>query len=969
MTEAVTHPAAVPPDPVDPLPPEPVDPLPPFRGWRYAAEAEVYRSSVEELLVEPAVADRLQIRPEVTADAVRAAMQVPAAVERVLVLARDGHEAVCSALDERSRNRRRLARARAQLGLEPATAAALLVLFAALFAALVNPYEDGSLRFTSQVALTVVVLAVGVWLLRRPRARRQLRNMPTYVHYRLLVWATSNEAESALRQLAVEFTVHSARRVLLEVIEALLGEDPHSVLMYDGYHGLRARRDSRFFVRSACASQLARKLSLMDGGTIALSGPRGVGKTTLLDAVSGLLRPEAAHSGSEPDLVIRVAVPAAYTPYDFLLSCLIGVCEQYLRRSGQTVPDFTRLSGLVRLGRRTAGMARSAVRWLLFALPAGALLVLGAAATVRVWWGGHRSGLMSLATGVAQDAAHLVSGLWHGQYVLVSLMVAYTSFLVWGLRTPGRFRRFLGLGEQGRAGWILLWALGWLLAAAPILDGLVDVHDSVDFLPDRSSWTSWTSGPGTPRDGAATVFATLLVPLFVYLFVTAAGIPRRLTSSDRTLVAVTLGGLACIGFMATSATTRPVVFDAENPGRLAVFMLGLALVRSSSKRRGRHTTQTDLTRRCLNQLFRLRTVQGTSAALNFTPGTPFGSAHGSTLSSVPPNFPQLVAEFLDLVGAIAEELGEQGDGRVFLCIDELDRMATPAQARMFLGEVKAILGVPRVYCLVSVAEDISAGFVRRGMPHRDTTDSAFDDIVHVRPMTPAESVAILEERVPGLPRPYAVLAHALSGGIPRDLIRYALGLVELRQSTPYVELCDIALVMLAEELSDTLAGFRTLLAAQPWTAETAPVMVDYRLLTERLDDARPEQGAALVRALQEFAAPAASVAPAASAQSGPDGAALPETTRPLVAEARAYAACVLTLLQIFTPAGFDQRSAEAAVRDPDGSVQRLADMRLELAVSPYSALVLVDRVRRAWGLPVLAATPLPSGQVPSPERS
>ncbi|MGW6688730.1 hypothetical protein [Streptomyces sp. NPDC054961] len=933
-------------------------PLPPFRGWRYAAEAAVYRDGVEELLAEPAVVDRLQIRPEVTADAVRAAMHETAAVERVLLLARAEHEAVGSALDRRTGLRRRLARARARLGLEPATVATLLVMLGML--ASLN--GSGGFWSTSQVVAAAGASAVSAWLWRRPRARRQLRSMPVYVRCRLGVWASTHDVDDALRRLAAEFTARSMRQVLLEVIEALLGDDPHSVLVYDGYHGLRARRDSRFFVRSLCAGQLARKLSLIDGGTIALSGPRGVGKTSLLDAVSSLLRPATAEA-AEPDLVIRVAVPAAYTPYDFLLSCLAGVCEQYLRRSGQPVPDFTRLSGFVRLGRRSAGLAHRAVRWLLFALPAAALLVLGTAVPVRVWRDGRRSGLMSFAAGVAQDATHVVDGLWHGQYVVVSLMAAWTSLLMWGLRTPGRLRRFLGLREERRTGWVLLWALGWLLVAAPVLDVLVAVYDAVDLVPDQ---TRWTSRPGAPRNGVTELLASLMLPLLVFLLVTLCDFRRRLTVRDRLLVAITLGGLACIACLELSPATRPAVTDPENPGRLAVLLLGLLLVRCSFERRKRHAKQSDLTRRCLDQLFRLRTVQGTSAALNLAPGTPFGSAHGSTLSSVPPNFPQLVAEFRALMEAIAQELGDQGDGRVFLCIDELDRMPTPAQARTFLGEVKAILGVPRVYCLVSVAEDVSAGFVRRGMPHRDSTDSAFDDVVHVRPMTPTESVVILKARVPGLPLPYAILAHALSGGIPRDLIRYALGLVELRQNTPYVELRDIALVMLAEELSDTLAGFRTLLSAQPWTAETAPVMVGYRLLMEQLDPARPQQGDALVRALKDFAAPAAPVVPGTA---GPGDAALPEATRPLVAEARAYVAYVLTLLQIFTPADFSQRSDDVERTDPDGSVQRLADMRLELAVSPYSTLALVDRVRRAWGLAPLAATPPATPPVPGPTPS
>ncbi|MFF3215757.1 hypothetical protein ACFYYB_34670 [Streptomyces sp. NPDC002886] len=939
--------------------PEAATPLPPFRGWRYAAEAAVYENGVEELLAEPAVVDRLQSRPEVTADAVRAAMHRPAVVERVMLLAQVDHEAVVSALDSRTRQRRRLARARAQLGLEPATVATLLVAVGIL--ASLN--GSGGFWSTAQGAAAVAACAVGAWLWRRPRARRQLRSMPAYIRCRLGVWISTSYVDTALQRLAAELNARSMRQVLLEVIEALLGDDPHSVLVYDGYHGLRARRDARFFVRSLCAVQLARKLSLIDGGTIALSGPRGVGKTTLLDAASSLLRPATAEA-AHPDLVIRVAVPAAYTPYDFLLSCLVGVCEQYLRRSGQPVPDFTRLSGFVRLGRRFRGLAHRTVRWLLFALPATALLVLGAAVTVRVWWGGRRSGLVSLAADGAQSVTHVVDGLWRGQYVVVSLMIAWTSLLVWGLRTPGRLRRFLGLREERRAGWVLLWALGWLLVAAPVLDVLVAVYDAVDIVPDRISWSSRTV---LPRDGLTVFFAALLVSLFVFLLVTSSDFPRRLTVRDRLLLAITLAGLACIGFMQLSPTARPAVTDPENPGRLALLLLGLVLVRSSFERRTQRKKQSDLTRRCLDQLFRLRTVQGTTAALNLASGTPFGSAHGSTLSTVPPNFPQLVAEFRSMIEAIAQELGERGDARVFLCIDELDRMPTPAQARTFLSEVKAILGVPRVYCLVSVAEDISAGFVRRGMPHRDSTDSAFDDVVHIRPMTHAESVAILEERVPRLPLPYATLAHALSGGIPRDLIRYALGLVELRQSTPFVELRDIALVMLAEELSDTLAGFRTLLAAQPWTPETAPVMVDYRILTDQLDGARPQQGEdVLVRALQNFVTPTAPVVPGVA---GPHDAPLPEATRPLVAEARAYVAYVLTLLQIFTPADFSRRSDDVERADPDGSVQRLADIRLELAVSPYSALVLVERVRRAWGLAPLAAAPPPRPPMPDPAPS
>ena len=73
----------------------------------------------------------------------------------------------------------------------------------------------------------------------------------------------------------------------------------------------------------------------------------------------------------------------------------------------------------------------------------------------------------------------------------------------------------------------------------------------------------------------------------------------------------------------------------------------------------------------------------------------------------------------------------------------MDRLGTDTQALAFLREIKAILGVPRVYYLISVAEDVGAAFVRRGLPHRDVTDSSLDDIVHVQPRTNVSVVEFL----------------------------------------------------------------------------------------------------------------------------------------------------------------------------------------------------------------------------------
>ncbi|KOU77035.1 hypothetical protein ADK57_03915 [Streptomyces sp. MMG1533] len=72
----------------------------------------------------------------------------------------------------------------------------------------------------------------------------------------------------------------------------------------------------------------------------------------------------------------------------------------------------------------------------------------------------------------------------------------------------------------------------------------------------------------------------------------------------------------------------------------------------------------------------------------------------------------------------------------------------------------------------------------------------------------------------------------------------------------------------------------------------------------------------------------------------------------------------LTLLDVFGRLDDNGRLA-AATRTPDGHLELLAEARQELAVSPYSARVVIDDVRRAWQLERLS-TPGPSPVVVIP---
>lgn len=215
----------------------------------------------------------------------------------------------------------------------------------------------------------------------------------------------------------------------------------------------------------------------------------------------------------------------------------------------------------------------------------------------------------------------------------------------------------------------------------------------------------------------------------------------------------------------------------------------------------------------------------------------------------------------------------------------------------------------------------------------------------------------MDRRAPGLTPPYVLLAHALSGGIPRDLIRYGRRIMEMRERTSSVELTDISRRLIIEELSDTLAGYRTLLAKQQWSSENASVLNTYRELMVQLRSACACRAESVTRALERF-----------SAQSAPGtspATPLPEDVAHLGHEASVYTYYALTLLQIFSSPAFDQRSAQAEAHGPAGDPQCLAEARLELAVSSYSARSLIGDVRQAWSLPPVTTLAL-SATIPAP---
>ncbi|MFE7567886.1 P-loop NTPase fold protein [Streptomyces sp. NPDC057539] len=385
--------------------------------------------------------------------------------------------------------------------------------------------------------------------------------------------------------------------------------------------------------------------------------------------------------------------------------------------------------------------------------------------------------------------------------------------------------------------------------------------------------------------------------------------------------------------------------------RIPLALLGLGLLVSLP----RWPKPSPLLRECVNYLYLLRTAQSTSLATStgLTPlsaGT-VGAGRTTTLTSRTLTFPELVLHFRSLLERIAQA-GSAGEGeqdesrRVFIILDEIDRIGTTEQARSLLAEIKAVFGIPNVYFLIAVAEDVGAQFIRRGLPVRDVIDSSLDDVVHVEPRNLKESHDILQNRVPGLTVPFIALAHCLSGGITRDLIRYTRRMVTIpeRLGLGGGRLPEVARELLLSEFQETLSGFRVLLARADNPADWAPRLDEARLTILLLRERSLNDHVSLARdAIQRLINSAPT--PAEATVSGHS-----EEGRQHWEELEAYSDFMLTLLDFFT--GRERFPGHAEIRDAgiDGDLQRLAEARLELAMSPAGARLVLRRFREAWGM-------------------
>lgn len=341
-------------------------------------------------------------------------------------------------------------------------------------------------------------------------------------------------------------------------------------------------------------------------------------------------------------------------------------------------------------------------------------------------------------------------------------------------------------------------------------------------------------------------------------------------------------------------------------------------------RRNRYPGLTSLRAEAFRQLRGIRFLQTYTSGWSGKIGLPIGSdaSWNASVQRAEQNrtHPEVVENFRRFASRSAVTLINTGlIERLVIAIDELDKIAEPAQAHELVNDIKGIFEIPNCQFLVSVSEDAMSAFERRGIPVRDAFDSAFTQMVRMDHFTLAESRRWLSRRLLGVPEQFAYLLHCLSGGLPRELRRVTIELVDIVAEDECGDLAHVTGVLLDRELDRKAHAFVAAARQFDDTAELSEYLADLVTMPQ-------------ARTPTEQTALAAKLKP---------GEKVTELRR-----VRWQSACFLlfcaTVLQIF-----DDTLDEAGLGK---GLESLALARIQLAVDPQVAWRLVESVRAASDL-------------------
>ena len=433
---------------------------------------------------------------------------------------------------------------------------------------------------------------------------------------------------------------------------------------------------------------------------------------------------------------------------------------------------------------------------------------------------------------------------------------------------------------------------------------------------------------------------------------------RAVLSSYAMIGALGLAGLvlllgAAIGFIVSTVQLAGVV--------LVVVALGLILqnlLRQEPSVRDTLGAGRPLESLAIDRLHEIeyqQTLSGEiSGAVKLPAALETSIKRGLGLVRQPKTLPEIVDSFREFLGLAAEAMAAKckpGQPAVVIGIDELDKIESEVKAQLLLNDIKSVFGVRNCYFLVSVSEDAMASFERRGLPFRDVFDSAFDDIIAVEPLNFRACSSLIGRRTPKIPVPFKGLCFALSGGLPRDLIRATRAMAGLAQQMQKVDDHDTVpldmLTNVAHRLfTEDVRGKAVAVAAAIRKTDREPAtssMIEWcSTVHHAVYSCQALIGA--MRQLDKIPFPAASDSDATDFR----------TLRRLVWEMAAYAFYAGTVVEFFTDARTKEDWRQASTKDNRSGFDTLAEARRMMSFNPLVGWTRVATFRRSWRLAEIA---------------
>jgi MFS family permease len=681
----------------------------------------------------------------------------------------------------------------------------------------------------------------------------------------------NSQVELAQTQLADALRTRAIEPMLRSLANEVLGPSYSTELGVRYSPGLSEVFDARYEVSTKAARDLSSVISMIKGGSIGLAGPRGCGKTTLIESVC-----EGRTKALPSEMVsLKVSAPVEYEPRDFILYLFSRLCREFTGSvSYEAVRDDSddERSYFDRQGARLRGYARRRILYAAFAV-----------------------GIVSMSLGVLQFVFPSAPWMNGASLIAIGIAIFFITYAVlsWATVALRRTRRDEDVDRR---------PVYFSLVSVPGLISIAGLVSSAAFIALGILRILRILRPAPAAShGAQLIAIGVGIPLATYVGLSLAILLRRLRETP-----------------AVAPYVAPELQIAD-PSKLEASL-------GSSEDAFRALQRTAL-EHLGDILYQQTYTSGWSGTLK-VPIAELAGNIGKSQARQPMTYPEVAAALRQFLKDIADSFRP-----VMIGIDELDKMESGDKARQFLNEIKSIFGVQGCYFLVSVSMDAMSSFERRGMPFRDAFDSSFDDIILVQPLNYEDARSLINRRVIGMANPFIALAHVISGGLARDVIRSTRKQVALATETSRYDIASISRGVVADEVRAKLVATETALQED----RTSTQRVRFVELRETLD---PADAASLLET-------ARSLMPSVPKAGSPDvpGAGSPGAPKAgLLQELAAYLYFAATVVDFFGGSFSEQRLRDA---ESSGLLDKLANSRRTFTLGPEAAWAQISECRHA----------------------